>query len=263
MSTTRVIDNARFADLRRPARRFAASILLGSILMALAGPRVWAETPCTIPAAMALHDIALPASRREVETEHRLTVLTFGGVRPAGVDAPTHEATYPARLQAALSAALPEVQVTVANEVPPGRTSADVPAALPGLIAKTGARLVIWGPGGRDVAARLEVETFRAAVNGGIEAVRRGGADLILLDTTFVPSPSRMVLIEPYRDRLLEVAVANRVPILRRHGLMRLWSGDGTLNLAARDPAEREAVVRHLFSCVAQGLAGAIATAVR
>ena len=151
----------------------------------------------------------------------------------------------------------------MANETPPGKTSADVPAALPGLITKTGARLVIWGPGGRDVAARLDLETFRAAVNGGIEAVRHGGADLILLDTTFVPSPARMVLIEPFRNRLLEAAIANHVPVLRRHGLMRLWGGDRTLNLSARDPAEREAVVRHLYSCVAQGLAGAIAAAVR
>jgi hypothetical protein len=44
---------------------------------------------------------------------------------------------------------------------------------------------------------------------------------------------------------------------------MRLWSEDGTLNLAARDPLEREQVARHLFSCVAQGLAAPIAAAVR
>ena len=259
MDPRRVIRCATLAELCLLARRVAARVLCSVILAAVAAPGVWAETPCPIPDAMALHDIALPAARQEVATEQRLIVLTFGGVRPAGADAVGKGATWPARLQAALSAALPEIQVTVANEPAPGMTSADVPAALPGLLAKTGARLVIWGPGGRDVAARLDVETFRAAVNGGIEAVRHGGADLILLDTTFVPSPARMVQIEPYRDRLLEAATANDVPVLRRHGLMRLWDEDGTLNLAARDPAERETVVRHLFSCVAQGLAGAIA----
>lgn len=93
--------------------------------------------------------------------------------------------------------------------------------------------------------------------------MRRGGADVILLDTTFVPSPARMVLIEPYRDRLLAAATANHVSVLRRHGLMRLWGEDGTLNLAARDPVERELVAQRLYSCVAQGLAGAIAAAVR
>jgi acyl-CoA thioesterase I len=249
--------------LCRLARRVGAWVVCSLILMAVAAPRVWADTPCPIPDAMALHDISLPAARHEVVTEQRLIVLTFGGVRPAGADAVGKGATWPARLQAALSAALPEIRVTVANEPAPGRTSADVPAALPGLLAKTGARLVIWGPGGRDVAAHLDPGVFQAAVNGGIEAVRHGGADLILLDTTFVPSPARMVQIEPFRDRLLEAARTGDVPVLRRHGLMRLWGEDGTLNLAARDPAEREAVVRHLFSCVAQGLAGAIAAAVR
>ncbi|HEX4368560.1 MAG TPA: hypothetical protein VH023_17110 [Rhodopila sp.] len=212
---------------------------------------------------MALHDVSLPAARHEVATEQRLNILTFGGVRLAGADADAKGATYPARLQATLSAALPQIQVTVANEPAPGKTSADVPAALPGLIAKTGARLVIWGPGGRDVAARTNLDAFFAAVSGGIDAARHGGADMILLDTTFVPSPGRMVLIEPYRDRLLAAATAKQVSVLRRHGLMRLWGEDGTLNLAARDPAERQLVARRLFSCVSQGLAGAIAAAVR
>ena len=258
MNTRRVIHCATFADRRRMARTLGMSVAwrragslwrgvqCGLLLILLAASRVWADTPCPIPDAMALHDISLPAARHEVETEQRLNVLTFGGVRLAGLDAVGKGATYPARLQEALSAALPEVQVTVANEPAPGRTSADVPAVLPGLIARTGARLVIWGPGGRDVMARLDLDAFRAAVNGGIAAVRHGGADLILLDTTFVPSPQRMVLIEPFRNRLLEAATANQVPVLRRHGLMRLWGEDGTLNLGARDPAEREAVVRHL-----------------
>jgi hypothetical protein len=238
-------------------------ILGGLILAAVAVPPLRAETPCPIPDAMALHDISLPAARHQVATEQRLVVLTFGGVRPAGADAEAKGATYPARLRATLSAALPEIPVSVINEMPPGQTSADVPAALAGMLARTGASLVIWGPGGRDLAARLNLDAFLAAVNGGIDATRHGGADLILLDTTFVPSPARMVQIEPYRDRLLEAATANHVPVLRRHGLMRLWSEDGTLNLAARDSAEQELVARHLFSCVAQGLAGAIAAAVR
>jgi acyl-CoA thioesterase-1 len=275
VDTRRVIRCATFADrwwlidafavgfAVRRAGSIRRALLPGLILAALAAPPVWAETPCPIPDAMALRDISLPAARQEVATDQRLIVLTFGGVRLAGADAEIKGATWPARLQAALSAALPEIQVTVANEPAPGKTSAAVPPALPGLIAKTGARVVIWGPGGRDVMAHLDLEAFQTAVNSGIEAVRHGGADLILLDTTFVPAPTRMVQIEPYRDRLLAAATANDVPVLRRHGLMRLWGEDGTLNLGARDPAEREAVVRHLYSCVAQGLAEAIAAAVR
>jgi hypothetical protein len=151
----------------------------------------------------------------------------------------------------------------VVNEEPPGQSSADVPSAFPGLIAKSGARLVIWGPGTRDVAAKLELPAFIAALNSGIDAVRRSGADLILMDTIFLPAPGRMAMVERYRQALLDAATTNHVPLLRRHDMMRRWSEDGTLNMAARDPAEREAVARRLFSCVAQVLAEPIAAAAR
>jgi len=238
-------------------------LLLTLMLAATASHQAWAQASCPIPDTLALHDIVLPAAKQEVATDRHLTVLTFGGVSSVGSDAIVKGETFPARLEAALTAALPEIQVTVANETPPGKTSSEVPPELPALIAKTGAKLVIWGPGGRDVAAHVDLDVFANAVKGGIDAARRGGADLILLDTTFVPSPVRMAMIEAYRDRLLSAAAANHVPLLRRHGMMRTWGEDGTLNLAARDPAERELVVRHLFTCVAEGLAAPIAEAVR
>jgi hypothetical protein len=251
--------------MRRRAIRAALRMSVLAIMLAVSPPRsVWADAPaCEIPDSLALRDISLPAAKRQVAAEHRLVVLTFGGVHPAGADAEAGGATYPARLQAALTAALPGIEVDVKNEAPPGTTSADVPPVLPGMIAATGARLVIWGPGGRDLMERLELGKFSDAVKAGIDAVHGAGADLILLDTTFVPSPARMAAIEAYRERLLAAAAAGHVPVLLRHAMMRLWSEDGTLNLAARDPAERELVARHLFSCVARGLAAPIAAGVR
>ena len=247
---------------RVPAGRIGA-MLLSLTFAASSVPTARAEIPCPIPDDLALHDISLPEAREQVAADRRLVVLTFGGVHDLDANAEAQGATYPARLQAELEAALPHIQITVANASPPGKNSADVAAVLPDLIAKSGARVVIWGPGGRDVATRLDLGAFRDAVKAGIDATRKSGADLILLDTTFVPSPTRMVLIEAYRERLQSVAAANGVPMLRRHGLMRQWSEDGTLNLSARDPAERDLVARHLFACVARSLATPIAAAVR
>jgi hypothetical protein len=260
----RVLGTAEFPDLSKfRMLGLTCAICLGLTLTFLPVRHAQAETSCPIPDGLALRDIALPAARQQATSDHRLVILTFGGVHPAGADTETRDTTFPGRLEAALGAALPGIEVTVKNEAPPGKTSADVAAALPELITKTGAKLVIWGPGGRDVMARIGIEVFRTSVNAGIEAVRGAGADLILLDTTFIPAPARMAAIEAYRDRLLAAAVANHVPMLRRHALMRLWSEDGTLDLAANDPAEREVIARHLFSCVAQGLAAPIAAAVR
>jgi hypothetical protein len=269
----RVMTCATFRDSWRqqPAAPWRAAglahkiYLLAAVLrtLILLAPAAWAEAPCEIPDDLALHDISLPAAKREVAADQRLIVLTFGGVQRAGAEAETSGATYPARLEAALRAALPNIQVTVANRPPPGKTALDLPAVIGDLIEQTGARLVIWGPGGRDVMQHVSLDDFAEAVQDGIDAVRDAEADLILLDTTFVPSPARMALIEDYRQRLLAAAAENDVPLLRRHALMRLWSGDGTLNLGARDQTERETVVRHLYSCVAKALAVPIAAAVK
>jgi len=238
------------------------SILAPLPMMAFPAP-VRAETRCTVPDGLALRDIALPAARKAVQGDKQLIVLTFGGVRPAGADAETSGATYPARLGAELGAAMPQIKVTVTNEMPPGSTSLDVPAKLPALVEKTGARLVIWGPGVRDVGARVDPGAFFAAVNKGIDAIRAAGADVILLDTTFLPSPARMTSIEAYRAKLRAAASAKNVPLLRRHELMRRWSEDGTLNLAAHGQTEQELVARQLFACVARSLAAPISAAVR
>ncbi len=226
-------------------------------------PAAWAETRCVVPDDLALRDIALPAARQAVKADQRLVVLTFGGIQTTGAASAPNGDTYPGRLAAELSAALPNIQVTVSNEPPPGKTSVDVPAALPGLIAKTGARLVIWGPVSRDVAAHLDQGVFLTSVTSGIDAVRRAGADIILLDATFIPLPARMALIEAYREKLRSAADSRHVPLLRRHDLMRLWAEDGTLNLAARDQAEQDLVARRLFACVARSLALPVAAAVR
>src|SRR5580698_7168912 len=111
--------------VRPPGWRGTA--LLGAMmgcLIAIASPpqRAWADTACPVPDDLALRDIPLPAAKQQVATDHRLTVLTFGGVQPAGADAETIGATYPARLEAELSAALPRTKVEVKNEPPPGKT---------------------------------------------------------------------------------------------------------------------------------------------
>jgi lysophospholipase L1-like esterase len=244
-------------------RRIALLLVTLLLVLAASFPHARAEAPCPIPDDLALHGIALPIARDAIVTHHRLVILTFGGARLAGTEAGAREATWPVRLEAELAAALPDVAVTVETEPISGETAADIAPRMPALIEKTGANLVIWGPGGRDVALRLDLKAFLNAVAAGIEAARHGGADLILMDTTFLPSPTRMALIEPYRLRLKQAADANQVPFLPRHDLMRLWIADGTLNLNVRDLEDRQRVVRRLFSCMAESLAQPIAAALR
>ena len=241
----------------------AACVLLAIGVSVLVPSGARGDTPCPIREDLALRELALPAAKRSVVGDHRLFVLALGGAHTAGAAAGDPSATYPARLQAELAAALPGITVKVTNEGVPRNTTSAVPPTLSGLIAKTGATLVLWAPGGRDAVRRSDPTEFFVAVQAGIDAVRHAGADLILLDLQYVPSLEQLSRIEDYRDTLRGAASANDVPLLPRHEMMRAWSDDGTLNLDATDKSEQTQVARRLFSCVAQTLAASIAEAVR
>ena len=218
--------------------------------------------PCPIPPELSLSGLTLPAAKAAAATR-RLTIVTLGGAYTAGTAAGDPGLSYPARLEAELTDLLPGIEIQVVNEAAPGNTAADVPPTVGALLQKTGARLVIWGPGARDAKRTLDPGDFFGAVQAGIDAVRRSGADLILLDVPLVPSMERIARFEAYRDMLHGAATSSGVPFLARYDLMRHWSETGTLNLAASGPTERQTVARALYACVAGSLAGPIAAAVR
>jgi acyl-CoA thioesterase-1 len=151
----------------------------------------------------------------------------------------------------------------VVNAAKPNSTVDAVVPAIPDLIAKSGAKLVIWAPGGRDAVRRPNPNEFFTELEAGIAAVRQSGADLILLDMQYVPILEQLSRIEEYRDLLRGAASANDVPLVQRHELMRVWSDDGTLDLGATDTGVQTEVTRKLFACMARVLADPIAAAVR
>ena len=240
-----------------------AFVLAAFSFLTLPAAPVRADPPCPVPEGLGLGVLRLPAARHAIAIDKRLAILTLGGAQTAGAEAGDQDATYPARLEAALRDSLPDAGVTVMTEATPNYLAAEMPARIAKLLPETGARLVIWAPGGGDVARRTDPVAFQRSLREGIAAAHASGADLILIDVPFMPSPDRMARIEPYRRAILAAAGAAQVPVLRRHDLMRLWNEDRTLDLAARDGAERQGVARRLFACIARALAVPIAAAVR
>ena len=231
-------------------------------VLLFAGAPVWADATCPVPEDLAFRDLSLPQAKAAVVAKHRLVILALGGASTAGIAAGDPAASYPAQLQAALTAALTGIQVTVVNEGVPRTSTAVALARIPAAIEKTAAKLVIWAPGARDAALHSGQEEFFDTLRAGIDAVRKGGADLILIDMQYVPSMEQFSQLEDYRDLLRGAASANDVPLLPRHDLMRAWSTDGTLDLDATGSAERTATARMLYLCLAKTLAVSIQEAV-
>jgi hypothetical protein len=169
----------------------------------------------------------------------------------------------PARLQAELGAALPGVAVRVADGSVPRATAESGVQSMDRLLGEIRPSLVIWAAGAREAVLGLDVEPYVAALQQGIQAVQKAGADLILLDMQYAPSITRIANLAPFRAALAGTAAAHDVPMLARYDLMMRWNDDGLLNLDARDSEERRMVARKLFDCLAQALAAPIAAAAR
>ena len=230
----------------RPAR---LALIAGLMLAPIPDAHAQAPStpPCPYPEHLALHELSLPLARAGMARDGRLIVLTLGGSATAGNAAGDQAATYPARLQADLAAALPGKPVTVLNKANGQRNSPTMPKDLPAMIRETGAQLVIWATGAREAAASADIDDYVARLEKGIDAIHGAGADVILLDLQYAPSIARIINFSPYRNALLGTAASRNVPVLRRYDLMMRWSDEGIMNLDAQVSTERRLVARQLF----------------
>lgn len=210
-----------------------------------------------------LHDLALPASRAALARAGGLVILAVGSAATAGAAAGDPAATYPARLQAALAAALPGAAIRVVNQATAQGDTPFMAEHLAGFVRDAGAALVIWATGTRDATRSADIDVYVAGLAKGITAIRAAGADVILMDMQYAPSIARILNFAPYREALRGIAVAREVPLLARHEFMQLWHSDGAMDLDARDGEERHRVARKLFACLAAALATPIAQALR
>lgn len=241
----------------------ARAALALALLLGLAAPARAAEAPaCPVPAPLALDHLSLPGAREDVRSNRTLVVVALGSAPTLGTAADGAAFSYPSRLEAHLTEMLPGIAVNVINKGAARRSTRGMAEHLPGLLESSKARLVIWETGGRELARGMDVDSFAADLQNGLEAIHAAGADVIMLDMQYSPGMPHMVPVDSYRTAIHDAAANAGVPVLERYVLMEDWAQHG-LDLSAVAPAHRVAVARKLFDCLAVTLAEAIARAVR
>lgn len=240
-----------------------AAALACTALAGAAPARAQPAAPsCVVPPSLALADLALPAVRTEVAARRALVVLALGSAPTLGAAADGAAYSYPSRLEAHLAALLPGIAVSVLNKGAAHRSTHGMAEHLPDALEKSGARLVLWETGGREAARGMDVDRFASDLQAGLDAIHAAGADVILLDLQFAPGMPHLGPVDSYRQALHDAAGTNDVKVFERYALMTDWAQHG-LDLSVTDPAQRTAVARTLFDCMALTLARAIAHAAR
>jgi lysophospholipase L1-like esterase len=241
--------------------RVAASLAALSLaLLAPAGTAFAAERQaCEIPSYLLFGSNELKHVTEAVTKQRRLTIAVVGTGSSilAGPDGPS--SAYPARLEAALKARLPGVAVKVVTLARTRMTAEDLAKGMAKLLVDEKPDLVIWQTGTLDAIRRIEPDTFRMALEEGVETLHRGGADVILMNMQYSPRTETMVALGPYADHMRVVAQQFEVPLFDRLAIMRHWSDTGAFDLYATG---KDNVLAHrVHDCIGRAIAALIVDA--
>lgn len=241
-------------------RRTALLALL--VLATPAGAQAPAENPaeCRVAEAHVSQSFPLPQTARAIAAK-RLDVLVLGAGSSALPGPDGQKKAYPARFKEALSAALPDVAITLVTDVKFARTAEVMLASLPEDLAKSKPRLVIWQTGTVDALRGADPDRFGDAIEKGVFLARSTGADVVLMNAQYSPRTESMINLGTYAEAMRWVAVQHEIPLFDRFAVMKTWADLGIFdfNVATKtlDMAER------VHDCIGRLLADLVLEAVK
>lgn len=219
------------------------------------------STACGGPALAVGPGAALQQVRARLQTAQPLPILV---VSAAKASSRASKSGYATRLAAELGNRLPGRVIRVAALNVPGEVAPAMVKPLLKAVAEQRPALVIWQTGAADAARALDPETFAQGVNEGIVAVRKLGADVIVMDMQYVPRSEQPVDVVPYVTQLAGVSRSNGVLHFPRYELTRRWAEAGLLEPStAGATGVKDASFDFLHGCLAWLVADAIATMLR
>jgi hypothetical protein len=187
-----------------------------------------APQSCDVPESLLATESALPKVANAIKAG-KLDILVVGSRSSTIVSADS--SAYPARLQAALQAAMPKLNVALSVEIQVKKTAEEAASAFPKLLEAKKPTLVIWQTGTVDAMRSIDPDDFRSAVSDGVVALQKSGADVVLINPQYSPRTETMISVPPYIDNLRAVAQEHEVPLFDRFGIMHQWNDEGDFDL--------------------------------
>jgi hypothetical protein len=214
---------------------------------------------CDVPPHLLTTDSALTKVTDAVKGGQPLNILVVGS-RSSTIT--TSEASaYPARLQEMLKEKLPAVAVNVSVELRPKKTAQETAVELPKLMEDKKPTLVIWQTGTVDAMRSIDPDDFRSAIDEGVAALQKAGADVILMNLQYSPRTETMISASPYLDTMRVVAQQYDVPLFDRFAIMQQWNDSGDFDLFSA--AHGLELAKRVHDCLGRALSTFVLDAAR
>ena len=230
-------------------------------LLALGGPS-WAMdlAQCRTAQDQIENSFPLPRAAQAVAGK-QLSVLVVGAGSSALPGPDGEKKAYPARLQAALAEALPQVKIDITSDVQPRRTAEDMADALGPALAKARPQLVIWQTGTVDAMRGVDPDQFSQALEEGITSAKSSGADVILINAQYSPRTESMIALGTYSDLMRLVAAQQEVPLFDRFAVMKAWADAGIFDFYSA--TKKLDMAEHVHDCLGRLLGDLVLEAIK
>jgi hypothetical protein len=184
---------------------------------------------CEVPAYLLSTESALPKVTDAVKGGRALNILVVGS-RSTTING-SDTSAFPARLQATLKEKLPSIAVNVSVELQIKKTAEEAASGFVKLMEDKKPTLVIWQTGTVDAIRSIDPDDFRGAVDDGVAALQKAGADVVLMNLQYSPRTETMISAPPYLDSLRVAAQQHDVPLFDRFAIMQHWNEQGDFDL--------------------------------
>jgi hypothetical protein len=202
----------------------------------------------------------MPRAAKAIKETGHLTILVLGAGSSSLPGPDGARAAYPARLQAALSAKWPKVEIVVRTDIKRRRTAADMLKDLDADLAATKPSVVVWQTGTSDAVAGVEADAFSEALDSGVTRAQTAGADMVLMNMQYSPRTESMIAVGAYAQAMRAVALQREIPLFDRLSLMKNWSELGMFDF--RHAANKLDTARQVHDCIGQLLTDLLVEAI-
>jgi len=238
----------------------ALAIALIGALLGTSGAFAQTHDECAVAAHLVPADYPLPRVATAIANK-QLNIVVVGTASSLLAGPAGKQEAYPSRLEAALSRQLPGVTVKVTTHAKPRTTAEDMEKEIGHIVSTDKPALVIWQTGTVDAIRRVDTETFRSAIEDGIEAIQAGNSDVILMNPQYSPRTESMIGVLPYAEAMRFVALQHEVTLFDRFAVMRQWVELGTFDLV--EATKKIDTAEQVHQCIAELLADLIVKAAK
>jgi hypothetical protein len=232
------------------------AVAASAILLCSAAAHAELAGTCALPGYLLPADSQLERVEAAVKKDRSLKILVLGGVSSTLPGPNGASFAFPARLEAALQTRLPGIKVVVAAQTKGRQSASEMADTIEQLMVDEKPNLVVWQTGTYDAVHGTDPAEFRATVADGVERVRKGGSDVVLMNMQYSPRTESIVAVGAYADGMRWVSRELEVPVFDRLAIMRHWYDAGQFDLYAATKDLKMAKAVH--DCIGQALGSLI-----